>query len=362
MAKKEKDFKRKSIVRKITIRENIALLWIFENKEEYLQTGKVNFNFDDYDDAELAKKDKFYFRVTDEEKIIMDDYLARFVQGVSLGAYLGTLKKKGSRYGNSSSAPSSLPMCTGERDKKCVNAPVLSSEDRIKEAQKDRVPKNIAGDFSEYPFIIDPNEDITPDNIDLPLLLRMVEENKINNKELQSLMGLKYNKFFSWSPSFFEGVSEKYLAEQDVAGCLLAAKEQQRKLEYEEPEPSEEETLARYADYLKLNIELSDETKEKISFMDRISKINDDTICFETDDGDFKEHVDIVYDDPSIMNLELVVLGSKFNFDADESFKVFGKKTSINKIIKQIYKKYPNGFDGVSFFKSKKEAMKAGVL
>lgn len=85
--------KKLRITKKITRREYMSILWIFENLEEYKQTGKVNYDFNQFDDAALSEQDKFSFRVTKDEKKIIDKYLDNFVGYVSLGAYAGTVKK-----------------------------------------------------------------------------------------------------------------------------------------------------------------------------------------------------------------------------------------------------------------------------
>lgn len=398
MAKKEKDFKRKSIVRKITTRENIALLWIFENKEEYLQTGKVNFNFDDFDDAELAKKDKFYFRVTDEEKTIMDDYLARFVQGVSLGAYLGTLKKKGKmssgfaatsvtdnggqaapRKQSKTSAEQELndaiqngtflkrkPGVPADESCPCVNAPILSDEERLAMEKLDRKPQKKAGTYDEYPFFLNPNEDLSVANLDMPMILRMVEHGKIDMHELQELTGLKYNTLYSLPPSAFAGMSEEYLREQSVGNCIIAAGEKWNRIKsmFEEPDPPETETIERFKNYLQkcLSPVAADDIEERIStFMDRIYLVAGDKICFETNDEDERETEEITYSDAEQLKNDLICLCDKYKLDWNTQIDVFGKKTSLYNIVKEFYKKYPNGFDG-EFFTTRKEAYLAGKL
>lgn len=391
MAKIEKELtkkqKRNTVVRKISTRENVALLWIFENKEEYLSTGKVNFNFDDFDDAELAKKDKFYFKVTDAEKEIMDNYLNQFVQGVSLGAYVGTLKKKGKMPSGYSPAPTvnsgseqvaapaqsdngaflvRKPGVPSHESCPCVNAPVPTTEERLAMEKLDRKPQKKAGTYNEYPFIINPNEELSAQNLDMPMILRMVELGKIDIHELQELTGLKYNRLYSLPPSSFANMTEEYKKEVDVTACLMEAEFKYSRVKdiFEEPEPEESETIDRYKRYLQsaMAVTASEEDLERVSmFMDRIYNVTNDTISFETADDDERETEDIKYTDLSNMKTDLICLCDKYKLDMQKQIDVFGKKTTVYKIIKEYYKKFPNGFDG-EFFTTRKEAYLAGKL
>lgn len=401
MAKKEKDLKkRKTIVRKITTRENIALLWIFENREEYAQTGKVNFCFDDFDDVELAKKDKFYFKVTDDEKEIMDDYLNQFVQGASLGAYLGTLKKKGkmpssfsgsvvsSDNGGQSAAPRKQSKTSAEKELQeaiqngtflkrrpgvsanescpCVNAPVLSDEERYAMEKLDRKPQKKAGTYDEYPFFLNPNEELSVENLDMPMILRMIEQGKIDTHELQELTCLKYNSLYSLPPSAFAGMTDEYLKEQSIANCIIAAEEKYNRVKaiFEEPAPPENETIDRFKTYLQscLSPVAADEIDKRIStFMDKIYRVDADKIYFETDDDDERDTEELVYLDAEQLKNDLICLCDKYKLDLHTQIDVFGKKTTVYAIVKEFYKKYPNGFNG-EFFTTRKEAYLAGKL
>lgn len=360
--------KKTTIIKKITVRENIAILWIFENIDEYLQTGKVRFDFSDFDECELAEKKKFYFKVNTWQKQIIDRYLDSFVQGVSLGAYLGTLKRKSKTNSTNginntnTTPPADIKVAADGR--KCLdNAPVLTDDERQALASADREPKVIAGNFSEYPFILDPNQDLSCDNVDMPMLLSMIEQGKISVDEIRSLVGIKYNKLFSLSPSCFRNMPDKYLGEVDIAGCIIEAKNfyERYKEVFDSPEPSEDEVLDRYFEYLKRVLKpVKADTIDKITvFADILQSIDYDTVTFCDED-----HIDcesIKYDDVDSLRNDIICYYSKF-VDIDRTFNVFGKNTTIKKIVKQMYKKYPNGLNGNDFYKSGKEAYFAGAL
>lgn len=357
-----KNDKKTTVIKKITVRENIAILWIFENLDEYMQTGKVRFDFSDFDECELAEKKKFYFKVNSWQKQIIDDYLDSFVQGISLGAYLGTLKRKSKTTNVSTTTPADIKV-TADGRKCCDNAPILTDDERQALANADREPKVVAGNFSEYPFILDPNQDLNCDNVDMPMLLSMIEQGKISVDEIRSLVGIKYNKIFSLSPSCFRNMPDKYLGEVDIAGCIIEAKNFYEKYQevFDSPEPSEDEVLDRYFEYLKRVLKpVQADTIDKVTvFADILQSIDYDTVTF-TDE----EHIDcesIKYDDADSLRNDIICYYSKF-VDTDRTFNVFGKNTTIKKIVKQMYKKYPNGLNSNDFYSSGKEAYLAGAL
>jgi len=399
--------KRTPVVRKMTRREFMSLLWIFQNKEMYQKTGEVQFDFSVYDDKALAEKQKFRFVATEEEKELMRDFLDSFPARISLEAYCCTVPKKpispaalaavlnktagGKAAAGSKSDNSDVPkfmtpdeqlqaaLATGtflKRNPKfdntasapCVNAPVLSAEERKNKAwETKRVPQKEACSYDEYPFIINPNEELSSRNIDLDLLLQWFECGKIDIHEMHAITGQKYMRFYSLPPSAFSNVPEQYKDEDSVTTCFMAAKERQGKVMEiaNEPEPTEEEIHERYATYLRETLKLikEDEYKEMTSggaIEMAIMRIDNDTIYFESADDDEKIYDEIKYDNVDDMKNDLVCLYKSSNLDMDMSFNLFGTTTCINKIIKEHHKKYPNGLNG-KFYNTFKEAYFAGV-
>lgn len=389
--------KKTTITKKMTLREYLTVCWMFENIEKYNAGERVDLS--ECDDVELSKEGKYSFRLTSMQKEQFDSFFDQFVTGKSFAAILGTVKKKGKMpSGFSSAAPANdggqqaaprkqsktsaeqelndaiqngtflkrRPGVPADESCPCVNAPILSDEERYAMEKLERKPQKKAGTYDEYPFFLNPNEELSVTNLDMPMILRMVEQGKIDMHELQELTGLKYNTLYSLPPSAFAGMSENYLREQSVGNCIIAAGERWNKVKniFEEPDPPEIETIERFKNYLQkcLSPIAADDIKERIStFMDRICSVAGDKILFETTDDDVRETEELVYSDAEQLKNDLICLCDKYKLDWNAQIDVFGKKTSLYNIVKEFYKKYPNGFDG-EFFTTRKEAYLAGKL
>ena len=388
MKKIEENLQKKTtITKKMTLREYLTVCWMFENMERYQIGERVDLS--DCDDIELSKESKYSFRLNAEQKIAFDNFFDQFVTGKSFAAILGTVKKKGKMPGMGISSPVSASSTTIIADKNlqaavesgeflkrkpgvpitescpCINAPILTDEQRWAMLSQDRVPLKKATTYDEYPFIINPNDEFSAENIDLPLLLKMFEMGKIDANEMHELTGLKYNKFFSLPLSAFSNVPAEYANEQSVASCLIAAEERYEKLKeiLNEEQPPESETIERFKDYLKryLSVVKVDDINKMSTFMDKICDVNGLQIVFETTDDD--EHLtDIInYDNAEQLKNDLICIFEDYKLDWTKQINVAGKKTTVYKIIKDFYKKYPNGFEG-EFFATRKDAYMAGKL
>ena len=322
--------KKTTVTKFMSVRDYLCVCWVFENLEAYNMGEMVDLS--DCDENELAKSQKFKFRLTKEQKEIFDGFFGKFVTGRSFASILDTIKKKGSHPG---------PV-THTNTKKCINAPVLDDDTRLMLEQLDRQPQQKAGSFADYPFILDPNDDLSADNIDLPMMLRMVEQGKVSVDELQNLVGVKYNKIFSLSPASFKNVEGDYADEDSVANCLIEAKRRWELYQEvkDEPEPDKKDTLERFYQYLKNNLVLANakDIENMETFMDRIIDVNNDTIYFCSDDGDEQINDSVHYPNSEALQNDLIKICDRFNFSRDKSIDIFGVKNTINKIVAKYYK------------------------
>lgn len=376
----EKDIERRTtITKKMTLREYLTVCWMFENVEQYKNGLRVDLS--DCDDIELSKEGKYSFRLTAEQKVMFDEFFNRFVTGKSFAAILGMVKKKGKMpISNIVSTPvdnspisqvdngeflKRKPGTPNTESSPCVNAPVPTEEQRWEMLKQDRIPLKKAASYDEYPFIINPNEEFSVENTDIVILLKMFEQGKIDVHEMQEITGLKYNRFYSLPISVFPALPDEYRNEVDVGNCLIAAGEKYKKVKdiFEEPAPPENETLGRYRNYLSnyLSVVEAEQLKEASTFMDRIATVNGLEIIFETADDDEYETYTIKYNNAAQLKNDLICIHEKYKLDWEKPIDVGGKKTSVYKIVKEFYKKYPNGFNG-EFFATRKEAYLAGKL
>ena len=186
-----------------------------------------------------------------------------------------------------------------------------------------------------------------------------VVEGKITDKDVCDMFGTKYNRLMSIRPDQFKDLPNYYLQDLDFAGCLMTAvqKAGQLKAYLEMPEPSMEETIDRFATYLRRNITAPVQTIDSVDFADEI-RVEDDRIKFADCDGALGE---TVYTNKKDMTNDVLYYGLSFNLDLDTPFTILGKQHTLRSIVKDYYKKYPNGFN-TDFFKSAREAYGMGKL
>lgn len=333
---------KRTIVKKMTKRDFLNLLYLFENNPHVNGEDVDITNIPDLSSCNqkiLSEVGKQSFRLTEQQKIIFDRY---FKEKTCPFTFSDMISKFGLSY-----TPSrvSTPALTPTLTPALTPAPVQTSTD---------------GKVTILDYLYDKNAEVDATNFNAAQCLNDVVTGKITDKDVCNMLDGKYHALMNMPPSVFKDMTKSFLQDNtDFASCLLDATHKALQLQnyLEMPEPSLEETIDRFIDYLRRYAKKPIQTFDGVDFADAI-RILDDRIQFFDEEGDLGE---IVYTNKKDMINDVLYYGLRFRHDMEETFTIFDKQYSLRSVVKDYYKKYPNGFDA-NFFKSAKEAYEMGKL
>lgn len=333
---------RRTIVKKMTKRDFLNLLYIFENNQDVNGNDIDITNVPDLSGCNqkiLSEVDKQSFRLTEQQKIAFDRY---FKTKTCPFTFSDMISKFGLSY------PVPIPTSVS------TTASVVGSN-----VVGSTTNSNGGGGVHISKYLYNPNAPVEVPNFNASLCLNDVVEGKITDKDVCDMFGTKYNRLMSIRPDQFKDLPNYYLQDLDFAGCLMTAvqKAGQLKAYLEMPEPTMEETIDRFITYLRRNITTPVQTIDSVDFADEI-RVEDDRIKFVDCDGALGE---TVYTNKKDMTNDVLYYGLSFNLNFDAPFTILGKQHTLRSIVKDYYKKYPNGFN-TDFFKSVREAYGMGKL
>lgn len=238
----------------------------------------------------------------------------------------------------------------------------------------------------DYPFVPNPTTPISPKNLNFNILLRMLAQNMVSVDELgrlcrlcnSNLMSVKIDTLKQYGlPKKYHNLSNFYTVVQEAA-MVDSGKYQKLVLDAQEQASDTKSIIHRYFNYLtnpnnvkKTKITLSPTFQQafKNIMPDKLVQIDNDTITFSVDDAYFDDGKDsddqtvsVVYTDQSFMIDDIILLAKQYNIDRSHVFNVFGQKCSVDTLVNQYYKRYPNGVDGHSFYTTTLQAFHAGVV
>lgn len=338
---------RRTIVKKMTKRDFLNLLYIFENNQDVNGNDIDITNIPDLSGCNqkiLSEVDKQSFRLTEQQKIAFDRY---FKTKTCPFTFSDMISKFGLSYTTS----------TGVTHNTTPTSTTVSTIANT--AFGGTIDSSTVGSVHIANYLYDPNAPVEVSNFNASLCLNDVVEGKITDKDVCDMFGTKYNRLMSIRPDQFKDLPNYYLQDLDFAGCLMTAvqKAGQLKAYLEMPEPSMEETIDRFIAYLRRNITAPVQTIDSVDFVDEI-RVEDDRIKFADCDGVLGE---TVYTNKKDMINDVLYYGLSFNLDPDMPFTILGKQHTLRSIVRDYYKKYPNGFN-TDFFKSAREAYDMGKL
>lgn len=420
-----------TVTKKMSMREFLNILWMFENMAAFNRGERPDLSADL--ESELAKVEKRTFRFTEEEKKIFDDYFDKYVGRKSFDEWHTKVGKKpaiaiaqgqmvssqtiqqiipakapakdspaapaqpvGNMYqagkytysdadidpveGYVKVAPGyTMPASDYEHDypitTPCIGAKVPSFSDRISMWKQGRVADTetkMVRSYADFPFIIDPNKELTDDNVDRVMLIRAIEAGLTSQPELKWVLGNYLMHLATFAPDMdeLEQLPSYYKAEVNWLNCVMTAQTMAsstvNELSLNEPDDDYDTMLSRFTNYLTNTTTpcepyVSEYQKLEEEFIDHIYNVEGNTVYFDTNDEDERLTSEIKYDGEEEMVQDLIALGSKFGLDYDQPINVFGKKTTLLDIIKDIHDRFPNGFDG-KFYNTRMEAYFAGEL
>ncbi len=335
---------RRTVVKKMSNKDLLNILWLLENCKSVSDVDLTKLpDLSNIKQDNLNVISKQSFRLTDNQKQIFDKYFYEKPYSYNYKEFLNVMLTSDTSAPDTTVATTTVTTTNVSNTK--TSTPVLTT------APTDTVH------ISNY--LYDPSAPVEVPNFNASLCLNDVVEGKITDKDVCDMFGTKYNRLMSIRPDQFKDLPNYYLQDLDFAGCLMTAvqKAGQLKAYLEMPEPSMEETIDRFATYLRRNITAPVQTIDSVDFADEI-RVEDDRIKFADCDGALGE---TVYTNKKDMTNDVLYYGLSFNLDLDTPFTILGKQHTLRSIVKDYYKKYPNGFN-TDFFKSAREAYDMGKL
>ena len=336
---------RRTVVKKMSNKDLLNILWLLENCKSVSDVDLTKLpDLSNVKQDNLNVISKQSFRLTDNQKQIFDKYFYEKPYSYNYKEFLNVMLT------SDMSAPDTTVATTTVTTTNISNTKTSTPVSTI------TTPTDTVH-ISNY--LYDPSAPVEVPNFNASLCLNDVVEGKITDKDVCDMFGTKYNRLMSIRPDQFKDLPNYYLQDLDFAGCLMTAvqKAGQLKAYLEMPEPSMEETIDRFVAYLRRNITAPVQTIDSVDFADEI-RVEDDRIKFADCDGALGE---TVYTNKKDMTNDVLYYGLSFNLDLDTPFTILGKQHTLRSIVKDYYKKYPNGFN-TDFFKSAREAYSMGKL
>ena len=328
---------KRTIVKKMSNKDLLNVLWLFENCKSAADVDLTKLpDLSECNQDNLNVISKQSFRLSNEQKAIFDRYFYQKPYSHNFKEMLNVVN---------SMVP--VPVSTTTTTVTTTTAAHSASSG------------SVAGVVAISSYLYDPNQPVEVSNFNAKLCLDDVVNGKITTDDVCDMFGTKYLALMSKKPDQFKDLGKDYLEDIDFAGCLMTANQKAGQLKYylELPEPSLDDTLTRFTDYLKRNITSPVQTIDSVDFADEMT-VADDRIQFADSEGVLGE---MVYSNKKDMINDVLYYGLSLKLDNDTQFSILGKQYTLKALVKDYYKKYPNGFN-TDFFKSAREAYEMGKL
>lgn len=403
--------KKKTVVRKISWKDYVTVLWILEHQKEYIEGEVVDLSM--FPQETLDKVEKRCLYVSDEENELIKNYLGARRKKNTFESMVKdqakdpkyVTKTVGStiRYKTQTNiaqsailtqiaAPVDKPMTAEDAEvleqeaRKGINAnkpvlPVYSDEERWSLAlqlDKKRIEGNDV-DFNRFisqinitDYLFIKNHNIvadTMDKIDWKVLFYMIETGKVGALEAKLVIDHYGAKgFIDKVPKDFLylGVPKFYEYDSTMLSAMLKAEDYSGKYEaaLKDPEPTREDTLKRFKEYVKRN-KFKKVLNEQIysdALADHVKSIKGKKVIMQGDDEDGGDPFvnECTYVSQEMMLNDFVCFEDAFGLDPNQVYDVFGNKISINGYIEMLYQEYPHGFYD-DFYRTRIEAYEAGA-
>lgn len=311
----------------------------------YLQYGNDNLDLSEYCPEFLSKIEIKVMRLTEDEKRRMDEFLSKIPTGISIESFLDSIPKI----------------------KKTTEVEQVKVEHSNVQKQKKEDSPKIG---TEHPrWVLQTVKPMTKDSIDVVAMIEDVEQGKWTAKNIleylrNNIETPKSNEagyiMCEGIETFSGNIPEKYYIAKDSLYRTLedAGKRfEELKKRLDEPEPTEEETFERYKKALTNNIQPV--VKDLDIIDEQVKFAVGNKITFDLDG----ELFEFQYDNKDDMQNDLIFLEKRGKINSSIQVDIFGKKTTIDKILHKIYKKSPDRMpDGRKFYKTFKEAYEAGEI
>ena len=394
--------KKKTVVRKISWKEYVTVLWILEHRKQYEEGEICDLSMFPQEQLECVEKRCLY--VDDEENEIIREYLGARRKKNTFESMVKDVPKD----------PKYVTKIVGSTIRyKTVNAvanPIISnpttptpmSKDDIAEARKgidgnkpvmpvysdmerwslalqldktkmdnDTIDYNNffnAINMSDYLFIKNMNEIAdTMEKIDWKVLFYMLETGKVGVVEAKLVIEhFGATNFADKEPRQFLylGIPDFYKDDSTIVAAMIKAEDYSCKYELalQDPEPTSEDILKRFKEYALRNrfTKILNQDLFSDPITDQIKSIKGKKVVLQSEEQDDPYTNEYTYVDQSTMINDFICFEKAFKLDPNKVYDVFGTKMSINGYIEQLYQEYPHGFND-DFYRTRIEAYNAGA-
>ena len=394
--------KKKTVVRKISWKEYVTVLWILEHRKQYEEGEICDLSMFPQEQLESVKKRCLY--VDDEENEIIREYLGARRKKNTFESMVKDVPKD----------PKYVTKIVGSTIRyKTVNAvanPIISnpttptpmSKDDIAEARKgidgnkpvmpvysdmerwslalqldktkmdnDTIDYNNffnTINMSDYLFIKNMNEIAdTMEKIDWRVLFYMLETGKVGVVEAKLVIEhFGATNFADKEPRQFLylGIPDFYKDDSTIVAAMIKAEDYSCKYELalQDPEPTSEDILKRFKEYVLRNrfTKILNQDIFSDPITDQIKSIKGKKVVLQSEEQDDPYTNEYTYVDQNMMINDFICFEKAFKLDPNKVYDVFGTKISINGYIEQLYQEYPHGFND-DFYRTRIEAYNAGA-
>lgn len=394
--------KKKTVVRKISWKEYVTVLWILEHRKQYEEGEICDLSMFPQEQLESVEKRCLY--VDDKENEIIREYLGARRKKNTFESMVKDVPKD----------PKYVTKIVGSTIRyKTVNAvanPIISnpttptpmSKDNIAEARKgidgnkpvmpvysdmerwslalqldktkmdnDTIDYNNffnTINMSDYLFIKNMNEIAdTMEKIDWRVLFYMLETGKVGVVEAKLVIEhFGATSFADKEPRQFLylGIPDFYKDDSTIVAAMIKAEDYSCKYELalQDPEPTSEDILKRFKEYVLRNkfTKILNQDLFSDPITDQIKSIKGKKVVLQSEEQDDPYTNEYTYVDQSMMINDFICFEKAFKLDPNKVYDVFGTKMSINGYIEQLYQEYPHGFND-DFYRTRIEAYNAGA-
>lgn len=339
--------KKNTVRRKMSMRDYVTFI-------NFIETGEREIDLSDCEPNALDKTAIRVMYLTSEQKAELPNFVSDYGRGVTVKKLLESIPKVG--LGQFVQVPS---VAAPIKKDVVVDQPEMIIEGIPVEPVR---PKNLPH------WVKDPLGKLEPDNIDVAEIARIVEEGEQSFDEMKDAL-LKLGtpdhpeRMLAAHPNEFEEtLGDRYTYAVSLLDVIeFAAKKRAKYVEImTEAPPSEEENFERYFTYVlsTASIPKHPDAYGMVRDAEEVTSFSDNKIVFDNNDETVLE-----YEDAATMEHDLLHLGYRKKIDNETQVDIFGKKTSILKIVQKLYKKYPHGLsEDKKFYYTRREAFEDGAL
>lgn len=353
--------KKITINKKMSLRDYMSLAYFFE-------TGKRDFDFSECDDSALGKIEKRSMRLTLKEKEKFDEFFSTTPLGITFASLMAAVPKKKVALKPEPKVQVVYQQVPETEIPTTIPAAISVSKLGGEADEHPRPDGYVCPDIS---FYVDPTLPLSelnkPDNINLNTVIDLLMDDVLCEDDFWYQFGNDMYDIRGAHPSDFVFDSTNLPQRMkvmpnfwDVFDEVKCRKERIERV-MSLPDPTEDEMFERYKQHVKNKYyanAIHPKMTEWALIVGSIDSVCDNKIVVEELTNKVCE-----YSDVESMEIDLIWLASNNIIEDNTIYDVFGKKISVDKIVKRLQKKYPDGLNEDSkLYYSEKQAYLEGAL